>query len=103
MPTSSSSASGISLCACTALIFGNGLVSLTMQPPSIASANAPPSPAISFALIAPSFACVLLIFDVFLPELFLELRIRLLLGGFAQAARHDVIVAAVRNIGAARA
>src|SRR5262249_15315879 len=42
---------------------------------------------------------VLLVFDVFLPELFFQLGIGFLLGGLAQAPRHDVIVTAIRNRG----
>src|SRR5262245_60590323 len=41
---------------------------------------------------------VLLVFDVFLPELVPQLRIRLFLRGFADLPGNDIVIAAVRNI-----
>src|SRR4051812_19615353 len=46
---------------------------------------------------SPPLLRVLLVLDVFLPELFLQLRIRLGFGRLAQAPRHDIIVTAVGN------
>src|SRR5690606_41297696 len=42
-------------------------------------------------------ACVLLVLDVFLPELFLELRIGLLFRRAPQTARDDVVIAPIGN------
>ncbi len=73
-----------------------GLVSLVTQPES--ASVAPMTPAASSLKFmtsphAPSLRRFLVIV-VFLPEPLLELRIRLFLGGLAQATRHDVVVAA---------
>src|SRR5690606_31981383 len=46
---------------------------------------------------------VLFVIDVFLPELVLQLRIRFVLGGVAQAARDDVVVVAGWNLPRRRA
>src|SRR5262245_31850218 len=45
-----------------------------------------------------SLAGVLLVLDVFLPQLLFELRIRLLLRGLAQPLGDDVVIAAVGNL-----
>src|SRR5882724_806604 len=46
---------------------------------------------------------ILLVIDVFLPELLLQLRIGLLLRRLPQPARDDIVVAAVGNLTRARA
>src|SRR2546430_530171 len=93
MATSSSSSDAIWWSACTALILGSGFVSLTTQPPALAS-NAPHTTQPARRIIlshliscdqprararASSLSLgVLLVLDVFVPELLFELGVCLL-------------------------
>src|SRR6202040_4316874 len=110
--TSSSSSWGICRSAWTGLSFGSGLDSWARQPPAASSAAQPsrastrrPIPRIlsicsRTVLLALG---ILLVIDVFLPELLLQLRIGLLLRPLPQPARDDIVVAAVGNLTRARA
>src|SRR3984893_5788332 len=119
--TSSSSSGGICRSACMGLSFGSGLDSWTTQPPAASSA-AQPIRASSRRIIHRTFAVnsrivpprarayvlllslgILLVIDVFLPELLLQLRIGLLLRRLPQPARDDIVVAAVGNLTRTRA
>src|SRR6202045_3031225 len=120
--TPTSSSGGICRSACGGLSLGSGLDSCMTQPPAASSATQPAAP--STRRLAPRNSCISsrivfphafpyappllslgipLVVDVFLPELFLQLRIGLLLRRLSQPARDHIVVAAVGNLTRARA
>src|SRR6478736_9426470 len=91
--TSSRSSGAISRTACVASTLSSGRVSCTTQP-ARAPMTASRKP---YRFISAASLGVFLVLAIFLPELFLQLRIRLGLGRLAQPPGNDVVVLARGN------
>src|SRR5690606_8437322 len=98
--TSSRWSDGITCTACWASTRACGRTSCTTQAGSNVAARAASVRRMPNALrcMSASSLRVLLVVDVFLPELVLQLRIRLRLGGLAQPPGDDVVVVAGRDL-----
>src|SRR5690606_34889788 len=100
-PTSRRWSAGMTSLPWRASMRGCGRVSCTTQPVTSTAASAATvrrNVKARRCMSASFLLGVLFVVDVFLPELLLQLRIRFLLGGLAQAARDDVVVVAGGNL-----